>query len=153
MNYQLIENWNSVVQREDVVYHLGDFGFLPAKQTREVIDCLNGKITLIIGNHDTRQFLLHDRVQIVPKLTLQLFETVVTMSHYPEVVAKEADEIGFCGHIHNQWRSWETPDSKLIYNLGVDVWDYHPVNLKDIEDDMANPQNRVIGEWKDAYHD
>ena len=153
MNHQLIENWNGVVRRSDLVYHLGDFAFLPPKQTREVLDCLNGEIVIILGNHDTPQNLAHDRVRVVPSYTFQPEDTVVAMSHYPETAAKLAVEIGFCGHIHTQWRSWQRPDGKLIYNLGVDVWDYHPINLKDIEDDMRNPQNRVVGEWKDAYHD
>jgi len=55
----LIDNWNSVVNSKDTVYHLGDFGATQRAST-ETIDrlqkiCgkLKGNIILIKGNHDT----------------------------------------------------------------------------------------------------
>ena len=153
MNKTMIDNINAVVQAGDVLYHLGDFAFLPQRQTREVLDCLNGNIMIILGNHDTPSNLLHDRVRVVPSYAFQPEDVVIAMSHYPEKAAELAEDIGFCGHIHTQWRSWKRPDGKLIYNLGTDVWNYHPVSLRDIDDDIINPQNRIVGEWKDSYHD
>ena len=46
MNKVMISNWNNIVGKDDVVYHLGDFGDY---RTREV---LNGKIILIKGNYE-----------------------------------------------------------------------------------------------------
>jgi predicted phosphohydrolase len=67
---QLITNWNSVVDAEDEVWVLGDFFFFykPRKnnekemiiydkntgECKEILSRLNGKINLIIGNHDIR---------------------------------------------------------------------------------------------------
>lgn len=52
MNRQLIQNWNRVVKKEDIVYVLGDVSFAGSKPTRDVITQLNGRKMLIMGNHD-----------------------------------------------------------------------------------------------------
>ena len=48
----LIENWNNKVQPQDVVYHLGDFGFGTPDDLRKIAAKLQGKIHFIRGNHD-----------------------------------------------------------------------------------------------------
>ena len=54
MDQTIIDNWNSVVRPEDIVFHLGDFGFCGSLRLREIVDQLNGKIYLITGNHDRK---------------------------------------------------------------------------------------------------
>lgn len=52
---KLIETWNSQVGILDDVYHLGDFAFAGIKKFDKVVDILNqlnGRIHLILGNHD-----------------------------------------------------------------------------------------------------
>lgn len=51
MNEVLIQNWNSVVNPEDEVIHLGDFSF-NERVVAEILPRLNGKKTLVLGNHD-----------------------------------------------------------------------------------------------------
>lgn len=48
MDEAIIANWNSVVGKDDIVYHLGDFGDLATSHR------LNGQIHLIIGNHELK---------------------------------------------------------------------------------------------------
>jgi len=64
----LINNWNSVVSKKDMVYLLGDFAMIP-KQTdgtprmklyRKLRLRLNGKIFLVIGNHDDMSNEVYD---------------------------------------------------------------------------------------------
>lgn len=64
MDEALVENWNSVVSSGDYVYHLGDF-FMEAPRTAEeqsyrdlLLSRLNGRITLVLGNHDNTDYLL-----------------------------------------------------------------------------------------------
>ncbi|WP_051347254.1 metallophosphoesterase family protein [Thiomicrorhabdus chilensis] len=45
----LIHNWNSTVGEDDLVLHLGDFAF---KKATDVLPMLNGRIILVLGNHD-----------------------------------------------------------------------------------------------------
>ena len=53
MNDTILKNWNSVVGKKDIVYHLGDFILCNnPKLTREYLDALNGRIVLIKGDHD-----------------------------------------------------------------------------------------------------
>lgn len=50
-NEWLIDNWNSVVGEDDLVLHLGDFTF----KSPDYIERLNGRIILLIGNHDVKK--------------------------------------------------------------------------------------------------
>ena len=53
MNNDIIKKHNEVVAKEDTIYHLGDFAFAKNwKDVRNILDRLNGKHHLIIGNHD-----------------------------------------------------------------------------------------------------
>ena len=46
MDRLMVSNWNSVVNQDDTVYHLGDFG------NYNVSHELNGKIILLCGNYE-----------------------------------------------------------------------------------------------------
>lgn len=52
MDAHIIETWNSQVTPNDTVFHLGDFAFMNIEQIKSVIRQLNGKIFLVLGNHD-----------------------------------------------------------------------------------------------------
>ena len=50
MNETLVDNWNRVVGHKDVVWHLGDVLF--GKDNFYILDRLNGRKNLVLGNHD-----------------------------------------------------------------------------------------------------
>lgn len=52
MNKLMIQNWNEVVAPDDEVYYLGDFAMGEIAVTLPIISRLNGKVTLVCGNHD-----------------------------------------------------------------------------------------------------
>ena len=54
MNETLIENWNRVVSQDDIVFHLGDFCLGGSHEWTKILNRLNGKIYLILGNHDLK---------------------------------------------------------------------------------------------------
>lgn len=56
MNEALIANWNRVVSKDDIIFHLGDFCFGGSEVWNSILDRLNGKIYLILGNHDIQNF-------------------------------------------------------------------------------------------------
>jgi calcineurin-like phosphoesterase family protein len=49
-NEVLIDRWNSVVNKNDIVWHLGDVAF--GKSNLSLLNRLKGKKRLILGNHD-----------------------------------------------------------------------------------------------------
>ena len=123
-NSTIIANWNSVVSPEDVVYHFGDFAYDKSLLTKDFVSQLNGKITLIRGNHDTSS----------PELLKSLFSDV-----QDEVILKYQDFIFFCthfpsrgkseywtitAHVHGNWRV-----QKNMINAGIDVWDFKPIEI------------------------
>ena len=48
----IINNWNSIVNPNDIVYVLGDFCFSGKDRHKYYCDTLNGKKILVRGNHD-----------------------------------------------------------------------------------------------------
>nr|WP_315101881.1 metallophosphoesterase family protein [uncultured Catonella sp.] len=54
MHRYIIRRWNSKVNHRDEVVLLGDISFGKAEETNKVLKKLNGKLCLIIGNHDYR---------------------------------------------------------------------------------------------------
>lgn len=46
MDQYIIDQWNSVVDPDDIVYHLGDFG------NANICEQLNGRIKLVLGNYE-----------------------------------------------------------------------------------------------------
>jgi calcineurin-like phosphoesterase family protein len=53
----MIDLWNSQVNPEDTVYHLGDFSFYKSSQTIDVLSRLNGYKIFLKGNHDSDQYM------------------------------------------------------------------------------------------------
>ena len=54
MNETIISNWNITVGQDDIVFHLGDFCLGGSAEWTKILDRLNGKIYLIMGNHDLK---------------------------------------------------------------------------------------------------
>ncbi len=54
MDKTMIDNWNKVVKKRDIVFHLGDFASGNFESWKEIVSRLNGKIYLVRGNHDHR---------------------------------------------------------------------------------------------------
>jgi calcineurin-like phosphoesterase family protein len=50
-NEELVRRWNSVVRKQDLVWHLGDFCF--GSVNIAIAGRLNGRKKLVMGNHDT----------------------------------------------------------------------------------------------------
>lgn len=57
MNLALITNWNKVVPKDGIVFHAGDFALTSnIGLVKEIVDQLNGKIYLTLGNHVLKKF-------------------------------------------------------------------------------------------------
>lgn len=119
----IIEKWNSVVGKDDYVYHLGDVAFRP-DVFKNIMPKLNGSKRLIIGNHD--EIKKYDMVNYFKKINLwRVFREYDLMcTHIP--LHRDSMKTGFNvhGHIHHNISS----DLRHI-NVCVEHHDYTPVSL------------------------
>ena len=122
MNEYMIAQWNSKVRNNDETVIIGDFGFMNGKTANEILDRLNGKKYLIIGNHD--KYFLDDKEfdrtkfeWIKDYAELRDNKRTVVLSHYPLMCYNgqyRLDEAGnakrymLYGHVH------DTQDEDLI---------------------------------------
>lgn len=149
----IIKNWNNVVKPGDNVYILGDFSWLYARETEEIIKKLNGNKFLIKGNHDrwAKDGACKKLFQgIYDYKTIQDGNYSVVMSHYPILFyqGQHRGAIHLYGHVHNTREHHlyqeackhiaETTDIPFrCFNVGCMLWDYKPVALEEI---LANNQ-------------
>ena len=136
MDETLLENMRQVVKPTDQLWILGDFAFgtLAKDQVylQEIFDQLPGADKhLVIGNHDAEPTLK------LPWASVSRFVELCdgpknqlnTLCHYPMITWNHARRgaLQLFGHVHGNWHG-----SRNSVNVGVDVWDYMPVNYDDI---------------------
>ena len=156
MDETLINNWNNVVKKEDIVYILGDFCWKKENEWIDILDRLNGKKVLIRGNHDLKQMSskLKNKFEDI-KDYKEIYDngTKVILSHYPIPFwnGQFRDSVHLYGHIHNshQWNmmeSWKRELKQLqdlparIFNVGVMMkyMGYTPRTLEEIIEGANN---------------
>ena len=138
MNETIINNWNNVVTNKDTVYHLGDFCLSNDDDIKSIFNRLNGSIILIRGNHDRKTVKFYEKIgfKVLTHAPIVLDKYKLMLSHVPlpDSIIKEG-YINLHGHIHNKSISENYPenysDEKHI-NLSVDVTDYKPVSIDEI---------------------
>lgn len=103
MDDEMIKRWNSVVGKEDIVYHLGDFALGNKESIKNYKNKLNGRIRLVLGNHDHLRFntyyeLEFDRVYDRPIV----LEDSYILSHSPKINTDIQTSlfVNIYGHIH-----------------------------------------------------
>jgi calcineurin-like phosphoesterase family protein len=171
MNNDIIKKWNSVVSKRDIVYHLGDFAFFKKSQKNEydyisdIIKKLNGKIILILGNHDisiSRNIQFWMDLGFWKVYDVPILYNRYILSHRPLIALPipfdGLDFINIHGHTHNSnadfysmsdedkkhWNSSEDkyrtiPDiTRISFNVSLEVIGYKPISLEELENKWAN---------------
>ena len=123
----IIDSWNSVVNKRDQVYILGDVT-MESHYPYEKLDLLNGSKIVVMGNHDSRKhvkrLLNHvDNVAGVIKYK-GCFLTHVPI-HPSELEYRVRKNIH--GHLHSNF----IPDSRYIC-VSCEHIDYKPKTLKEL---------------------
>lgn len=126
----MIQEWNKVVGAFDIVWHHGDFALAQnLSDLQSVFNRLNGKIHLIVGNHDNHTSTIRKRLSILPFKSINdfpvLWDNRFLLSHSPIVNPKYPN---VHGHLHEKL----SPDLRHI-NVSVEQWDYKPVPIEVIE--------------------
>lgn len=135
MNEVIVNNYNSLVAVDDLVFNLGDLVIGAQNKLEECVKfnkILKGVKYYLSGNHDKfsekefGEFYIKDRVFYYNYKNL-----VIAMSHYPQedvnVKLKHYD-LYLHGHTHQNIVS----NKRNVYNVCLEVNDYKPVLLDDI---------------------
>jgi calcineurin-like phosphoesterase family protein len=132
----IIAKWNSVVNKRDVTYILGDVT-MEKSSPYPLLDRLNGIKHIVLGNHDRRQDT---------KKLFEYAESVAGMIQYKGIMLTHAPihpmelEYRFNknihGHIHDKvvmkmLDGWEIPDERY-FCVSCEQVDYLPKSLKDL---------------------
>lgn len=100
MDESLINLWNNVISKDDIVINLGDFSFHDRDKTFEILDRLNGVQVFIKGNHDKNSLKLweHEKIIEFSRKPLQLCGQNIIFSHKPVI----SDMFNIHGHTHSK---------------------------------------------------
>lgn len=148
MNATIIERWNSVVGKDDQVYHLGDFAMGQKQFHAGFGQALNGKKTLIRGNHDRKdEHMLACGFSAIYSSILTLVDGKrIYMRHLPSedlddgrrpwlykgIEDARPCDYFLCGHVHLNWKKNKYSEGIPIINVGVDQWDFTPRTLEEL---------------------
>ena len=140
---EIIRRHNERVTNNDVMYCGGDFGFF-ASQGRafrgegrpynpdEILAKMNGKTWYFVaGNHDKNTNKLKAKTK---EIILKQNNLQIQLIHDPMYAKIEYDLI-LCGHVHEKYKARELNyygKTRLIINVGVDVWNFYPVRLDEL---------------------
>ncbi len=147
MDDELVRRWNSRINQEDTIYHLGDFTLGGVDYARSYFLRLNGKIYVVPGGHDehwckTKEFLYskHYVVEVLSQLYhCKVDKRFIVMCHYP-MHSWEKSHYGSLhlhGHTHgtigiiNQSSDVKMPPNQKQgkrIDVGVDCWDFYPIS-------------------------
>jgi calcineurin-like phosphoesterase family protein len=136
MNDSIVRNWNKVVSKDDIVFHLGNFAWDPHTAKR-ILKRLNGTIYFIIGNSD--EALLDvieefDDIEILEGQIIELPQFDSVISHYPLEVwnGKDSGTIHFHGHTVFSHATDLRKSNRI--NVCSDFWNYSPIKFSTIKD-------------------
>lgn len=124
MNNTIINNFNALVDKSDITYHLGDFALTPKRIAKELLAELNGRHKIILGNHDRGPVackdigfedvyrthhiietetggivMAHRRIVDLPTLNVG----VDNFNFYPIPIPTTRGWFSLCGHSHGNW--------------------------------------------------
>ena len=139
MDRTIINNWNTTVKDDDIVFHLGDFG------NYETVKQLNGTIFLILGNYERKDIeegkisidyltelgikVVGEEERIIKSIHLadRFKETLpdIQLQHEPSKCDKNV--FNLFGHIHGRQMV-----KRFGLDVGVDCHHFRPISLKDV---------------------
>ena len=135
----IIKAWNTIVRPTDKVFHLGDVFF--RKENMQQAKRLNGKITLIMGNHD-QYFSATEYELLFAKCHASVVFNDCILTHVP-VHPSQLDH-RFKFNIHGHLHSSKLDDSRYINvsaehlpNLAPVSWEYLKQNF--MQKSKVNP--------------
>lgn len=160
MDEYLIYLWNKTVTPDDEIYNLGDFSFYNSvEKTEQILTRLNGKHSLILGNHDNlineNKDLFKNRYKNDGNLLLEEILNYKKLSfkinnikenfilfHYPilEWDKKDHGSVLLYGHLHDNLANIKGRALNVGYDLHGKILSVYDVI--EFVKDIKNLENR-----------
>ena len=155
MNQWIIDKWNSRVQKNDIVYMLGDFSFINTNITRKFLEKLKGNKHLIWGNHDKSLKGLENYFESCSDIKDVVFkqssfpflqeDVAAVLCHYPILAwnGRNYGSLMIHGHSHGNLDDFNIQSKELRVDVGIDskLADYDMVSLEQIYEYMKKVSN------------
>ena len=139
MNSTIINNFNSRVKEDDLVFFLGDFCFKSgtgrgegepdkAKKWKDLLNCKN--IVWVGGNHDKNNSLRTP----IQNVGIVYGGKRINMVHNPEFCNINY-EINIVGHVHEKWKIKRYKRGEQFtdcINVSIEQWGYNPVTWNEL---------------------
>ena len=142
MNEALIANWNNVVTKRDIVYHLGDICWHPSK-TKGILERLNGQTHLIKGNHDRPNKEVQGMFASVSDIKrIKIDKTRIYLCHYALRTWPGNDKgiWNLHGHSHGNLKT----ENKNAIDVGSNCWGYTPVFFEQLKEFMEQRDKTFV---------
>lgn len=146
MNESIITNYNKIVKNNDIVFNLGDVSFQKYNDFKNTLRRLNGKINLILGNHD--RIILDNQEELIKEKLLNNVQhyleftynkQLYIMSHFAFRTWNQSHKgsIALYGHSHGSL----PPYGKSV-DVGIDckeiTSEYRPISLEELNEYMKD---------------
>ena len=155
----IIDNINSIVTNEDDLYILGDIIMGDQDRGIELLKSINGKKTIILGNHDTENKIAKYKSLGIPchyMLPLRYGKYSFLLCHYPIKLFPNWDKPAkksrwcLCGHVHS---SNEYDDIEIgNYHVQLDAHENKPISINEVINAITSYKERrtkMLIEYKD----
>lgn len=155
MNEELIARWNSVVHRDGIVFHLGDFCFGKQDKWNHILDRLKGRIYLVLGNHDAGHISEDVAARfegVAFQMRLNVNGQKIYLNHFP-FLSYSGDNHGtwqLFGHIHSNLHNYNIINEHRLavlqpgqYDVGVDNNNFTPVSYRQVEEIINNRNHEL----------
>ena len=143
MNETMVANWNSKVKEADLTYCLGDMVWQgDAREIREILDRLNGKIIYVPSKERSHEAVLKYRdrfLEVDSLITIPFNNTFLTFCHYCLRTWPKSH--------YNSWHCYAHSHGRLepigkSHDAGVDNNNFFPLSFEEIAKIMdGRPDN------------
>ena len=147
MDEYIIEKWNSMIEKYDHVYILGDFAF---NNHLKYINALKGRKHLILGNHDSMSAECLKRfVTVSEEKQIKYQNRYFILSHCPfrNWTNSYRGSAHLFGHVHGRIKTYN-----LSFDIGMDTHSYIPYNMDEVmkmlkdREEMMEKQHRIVAD-------
>lgn len=147
----MITNWNNVVKKDDIVYHLGDVTLARKPEALQILYRLNGRKILVKGNHDI--FSINEYIKHFEDVVGTASIDGMVLSHIPlHPNHAERWSANIHGHTHSYSVRGQYPGTKdpKYFCVSVEQINYTPISLAQVKVAMA--KRAEIGTCEVNHH-